>query len=169
MSGLGYVGGASTLEHFFSVTLRCICLTYPCGFLQTYSITFTKKQIPRYVQLTDAKLAMKYEDPISLSPIYQPISIRGSDPKNSFSAPFIDEMTKTSKFNPLTEEAFMPDWRIEDYALDSDISRVVGYFPTAEGGKSTGLKLIPEERSQQNALKNHLEFDVRPTQDWETY
>ncbi len=106
-------------------------------YFQKYSIIFTKKPIPRYVQLTDAKLAVKYEDPISLSLLYQPISIRGSDPKNSFSAPFIDEMTKTSKFNPLTEEALLSDWRIEDYILDNMISHAVGYFPTADGGKGT--------------------------------
>ena len=93
------------------------------------------------MKLADSTNAMKYEDPISLSVLYQPITIRGSDPKHSYSRPIIDELTKTSKIDPLTEMILQPDWRIEDLSLDNDISQAMGCLSLTNGGMDHIAKL----------------------------
>ena len=93
-----------------------------------------RKQLPRYVQLTDPSLAIKYEDPISLSVLYQPITVKDSEPPHTFSAPIIDELTRTSKLDPMDETTLASDWRVEDYKLDMEISKAIGYIPLTNGG-----------------------------------
>ena len=77
---------------------------------------------------------MKYEDPVSLSLLYQPITVKGSDPKHSYSQPIIDELTKTSKVDPLTQTVLEPDWRIEDLNLDKELSEAMGSLSLTNGG-----------------------------------
>ncbi|XP_067681719.1 uncharacterized protein [Haliotis asinina] len=107
---------------------------------QTYTVTVMKKQLPRYVKLTDPKMALQYECPISLSPLYRPITIKNSDPRHTFSAPLIDEYTKTSKFDPLNSMPLGTDWRVMDYALDSKLSSLDGCIPLTYGGASEVMK-----------------------------
>ena len=77
---------------------------------------------------------MKYEDPVSLSILHQPITVKGSDPKHSYSRAIIDEMTKTSKIDPLTQTVLEPDWRIEDLSLDKELSEAMGCLSLTNGG-----------------------------------
>ena len=89
------------------------------------------------MKLTDPTNAMKYEDPISLSVLYQPVTVKGSDPEHSYSRPIIDELTKTSKIDPLTETVLESDWRIEDLSLDKELSQVMGCLSLTNGGRHT--------------------------------
>lgn len=86
------------------------------------------------MKITDPVAALQYEDPISLSTLYRPITIRNSDPKHTFSAPIIDEFTKTSKFDPINDTALEADWRIEDYELDKKMSATTACVPLTYGG-----------------------------------
>lgn len=102
-----------------------------------------KKQIPRHIKFLDAQCAMKYECPVSLSALYQPISVKNSNPKHTFTGPFIDEFTKTCKLDPLNEMPLSNDWRLEDFQLDSEMSQAVVCIPLANGGKSrTGMQFL---------------------------
>ncbi|XP_052768743.1 uncharacterized protein LOC128208997 [Mya arenaria] len=103
---------------------------------QKYNLCVTRKQLPRHVKITDPALAMQFEDPISLSTLYQPITIRNSDPKHTFSAPIIDELTKTSKFDPINDMPLESDWRIEDVELDKKMSGATACIPLTYGGAS---------------------------------
>ena len=58
-----------------------------------------------------------------------------SEPKHTYSAPIIDEFTKTSKINPLNEMPLDPNWRIEDYDIDSKLSRCKAVIPMVDGSK----------------------------------
>lgn len=78
---------------------------------------------------------MQYEDPISLSTLYRPITIRNSDPRHTFSAPIIDELTKTSKFDPINDTPLIDDWRIEDFELDKKISSSTACIPLTYGSE----------------------------------
>ena len=100
---------------------------------QVYKITFTRKQIPRFIKVSDPALAFQYEDPVSLSVIHRPITILGS--KHSFSAQIIDEYTKTSKVNPLDDSPLDAGWRVEDYDLDAKISTSTGSVLLAKGSE----------------------------------
>ena len=105
-----------------------------CQCLQIYAIIMTRKQIPRYVRFSEPALAIKYECPVSLSALYCPITVKGSDPRHTFSAPILDEFTKTSKTDPLTELPLEADWRIEDFAMDTEMGQVFASIPLSSGG-----------------------------------
>ena len=94
-----------------------------------------RKQIPRYVKISDASLAQKFECPYSLAPLYRPISVRGSDPKHTYSAPNLDEKTRTNKLDPLSGMPFDKDWRIIDYELDKKIATTLASIPLTNGGE----------------------------------
>lgn len=102
---------------------------------QTYVIDVIRKQIPRFVKLTDEKLAKEYECPFTLSALYRPITIRGSNPKNTYSAPNIDKKTRKSKIDPLSGMPLGKDWRIVDYELDKKIAVAMATIPLTNGSK----------------------------------
>ncbi|KAK3093084.1 hypothetical protein FSP39_010869 [Pinctada imbricata] len=108
---------------------------------QVYSIDVMRKQVPRYVKIVDASLAQKYECPYSLSPIYRPITIRGSDPKHTYSAPNLEEKTRTNKVDPLSGMPFGKDWKIIDYELDKQVASTVAKIPLTNGGFSSEGKI----------------------------
>lgn len=103
---------------------------------QKYCILVTRKQLPRHVRITDATLALQYECPISLTTLYQPITISGSDPRHTFSAPIIDEFTKMSKFDPLNDIPLESEWRVVDFDLDKKLSSATACIPLTYGGTS---------------------------------
>ncbi len=113
------------MRHYLNISVK----------FQTYTITVIRKQLPRYVRLTDPELALQYECPISLSPVYRPITIKNSDPKHTYTGPLIDEYTKTSKYDPLGGHPLCTDWRIEDESLDKKLSSVTACIPLVYGGK----------------------------------
>ncbi|KAK3098935.1 hypothetical protein FSP39_024434 [Pinctada imbricata] len=108
---------------------------------QIYSIDVMRKQVPRYVKIVDASLAQKYECPYSLSPIYRPITIRGSDPKHTYSAPNLEEKTRTNKVDPLSGMPFGKGWKIIDYELDKQVASTVAKIPLTNGGFSSEGKI----------------------------
>ncbi|KAL5007933.1 hypothetical protein ScPMuIL_013514 [Solemya velum] len=105
-----------------------------------YEITIVKKQLPRHVVFQNPDQNMEFECPISLSALYSPVTIRGSDPKHSFSGPIIDELTKTSKYDPLSELPLAKDWRIQDYSLEKKMAEAVCSVPLTYGGNSESVK-----------------------------
>ena len=102
--------------------------------LQIYTVIITKTQMGRYVKLCDQETS-KYQCPISLSPVYCPVNIKDSDSKYAISAPILEEFTKTSKVDPLTDIILHPDWRIENYDLDKEMSSTLACIPLIGGGK----------------------------------
>ena len=87
------------------------------------------------MKFTDSKAAVAYECPISLSPLYCPISIKGSKPKRSFSGPIITELTKTSKVDPLTGQSLEPGWKLVDTELDKEMASQMAVIPMTFSGK----------------------------------
>eukprot|EP00058_Branchiostoma_floridae_P021150 XP_002606640.1 hypothetical protein BRAFLDRAFT_120093 [Branchiostoma floridae] len=111
---------------------------------QMYSISVVKEPMGRFVKLADPKLALQLECPVTLGPLYRPISIRESDPKHTYSAPCIDVLTRskrpfevllvrklfsalyrTSKQDPLDESPLPSEWRIVDFDVDKKVSAAV--------------------------------------------
>lgn len=103
--------------------------------LQTYIIDVFRVPLPRYVKFMDPKKAWEFECPISLSPLYRPITIKDSHPKNTYSAPFIDSMTRTSKVDPLTGQPLPSDWRIVDREIEKSMSEQLATIPLTYGGE----------------------------------
>ncbi|CAC5388775.1 unnamed protein product [Mytilus coruscus] len=107
---------------------------------QTYSLDIIRKPLPRYVKITDDNLAQQYECPISLSPIYRPISIKANDEKHTYSAPNIDAFTRTSKIDPLSGIPLTGEWRIVDYDLDKKMANAQSCILLTYGGTSETKK-----------------------------
>ena len=110
----------------------CICYAF---LFQVYKLYVYRKQIPRFVKLVDSSLAMKFECPVSLAPLYQPITIKDSDPRHSYSGPIIDHFAKTSKIDPLSELPLCSKWRIEDIDLDQQMSNADSFIPLTGGSQ----------------------------------
>nr|XP_014349464.1 PREDICTED: uncharacterized protein LOC106705203 isoform X2 [Latimeria chalumnae] len=89
---------------------------------QVYQIVVTRLQLPCVVSFTEANDQIEYECPMSLTAFYRPVTIRGSSPKHTFSAPYIDLLSRRSKIDPLDEKLLAEDWRIPDYELDKRMS-----------------------------------------------
>ena len=94
----------------------------------------SRKQFPRHVRLAEEKLITDFQDPVSLGLLYQPITIKGSDPRHTFSAPIIDELTKTSKVDPLNQSPLEKDWKVYDFELDKKITEALASIPLTYGG-----------------------------------
>ncbi|XP_066282667.1 uncharacterized protein [Branchiostoma lanceolatum] len=92
---------------------------------QVYTISVVKEPMGRFVKLADPKLALQLECPVTLGPLYRPISIRESDPKHTYSAPCLDVLTRTSKQDPLDESPLPTEWRIVDFDVDKKVSAAV--------------------------------------------
>ena len=103
---------------------------------QVYSVSVIRKWFSQAVTFIDPNQALKFECPITLAPLYRPVSISGSDPKHVFSEPIIDELTKTSKQDPLDATPLDPEWKVTERALDKEISGAIVKCPYSFLGKS---------------------------------
>ncbi|CAG5114698.1 unnamed protein product, partial [Candidula unifasciata] len=96
---------------------------------KAYKLDLVRKQIPRYVKFTNPKSAIEYECPISLSPLYCPITIKNSNPKCTYSGPSIIELTRTSKVDPLTGQPLQPGWDVCDLDLEKKMAAEMVVIP----------------------------------------
>ncbi|XP_071962692.1 uncharacterized protein [Antedon mediterranea] len=91
---------------------------------QIYVINIIRKWLPAIVNFEDPPIAMKYECPVTLGPLYRPISIKESDPKHVFSEPIIELLTRTSKIDPLDETPLDGDWKLVEEKMDTELSAI---------------------------------------------
>ncbi|XP_070181396.1 uncharacterized protein [Littorina saxatilis] len=105
-----------------------------------YILDLIRKPLPRYVKFVDPKKALEFECPISLSPLYRPITVKGSNPKHTYSAPFMDSVTRTAKVDLLSGEALSPDWRIVDRELEAKMAAEPAVIPLTYSGATEPVK-----------------------------
>ncbi|GFO50507.1 hypothetical protein PoB_007701200 [Plakobranchus ocellatus] len=105
-----------------------------------YIVEIVRKPIPRHVKFTDTKAAHDFECPISLSPLYCPITVKNSNPRRSYSGPIINELTKISKVDPLTGDALLAGWKIQDFELDKSMATQSAVIPLTYGGSTEPKK-----------------------------
>nr|XP_009859922.1 uncharacterized protein LOC104266112 [Ciona intestinalis] len=108
---------------------------------QEYVVTVLRKQFPWPVTFKDPKLSMKYECPMLLTPMYNPVSIQGIDTELSMSQPCMDMLARRSKTNPFDETPLATDWRQLDSELDKEISNTVALSVYAYKGAKDEVKL----------------------------
>ena len=119
---------AKLLQYIFvrSKSLCCPVISY---LFQVYTVSVIRNWFSQPVTFVDPKQAQKFECPITLAPLYHPVSISGSDPKHVFSEPIIDELTKTSKQDPLDATPLDAEWKVTERALDKEISGAIVKCP----------------------------------------
>jgi len=103
---------------------------------QVYSLLVIRKQIPRYVRLQDSAAARRYECPLSLCVLYQPVStLCGGLAAATYSAPLLDVLTRTDRVDPLSERTLDVDWRSPRYDVDAELTATQACITFADGGK----------------------------------
>ena len=89
---------------------------------KVYLLTVCKLQILRPVSFVEEKHRSKYECPVCLGILYRPKSVQASDPKHMFCKSCIDELTRTSKQDPLDETPLKGEWRLDENEVEAELS-----------------------------------------------
>ena len=89
---------------------------------QTYQLVVCRVQVLRPVKFVEEKQKTKFECPVCLGALYRPKSIESSSPKHTFCKVCIDELTRTCKQDPLDGTPLKGDWRVDEYALETELS-----------------------------------------------
>ncbi|KAH9515341.1 hypothetical protein Btru_014190 [Bulinus truncatus] len=143
-----------------SLTIISIEVTSPDGSnKKAYEVEIAKKQIPRYVKFVDKEALTSFECPISLSPFYCPVSIKGSNPKRTYSGPVFTEFTRLSKIDPLSGQHLESGWKIQDIEIDKNMAKQMAVIPLTYSGNSKPMKFgelasVLVECNQQTPLKD---------------
>ncbi|XP_035461915.2 uncharacterized protein LOC118283730 [Scophthalmus maximus] len=89
---------------------------------QVYTVLVTRELIPLAVTFTDGKQQLDYECPVSLNAFYRPVSINHSDPKHTFSTPYIEMLARRSRVDPLSGCPLGDGWEVVELDLDREMS-----------------------------------------------
>lgn len=89
---------------------------------QTYVIIVCREEVVWYFRFVDSKLNQQFECPVCLRLLYRPKSIAGSLPKHVFCKSCVEELTRTSKVDPLDETPLKGDWKLDEFEMESDMS-----------------------------------------------
>lgn len=108
---------------------------------QTYTLLISRLKLPRPVKFSDEKQQSKFECPVCLGILYRPKSIKDSDPKHVFCKSCIDELTRTSKQDPLDGSPLPGGWRTDEYDLDKELSSQTVLCVYKHWGCSETMKL----------------------------
>ena len=126
----------------FGETVVEVEVTSPDGSnQQTYTLLISRSKIPRPINFLEEKYQSKFTCPICLGILYRPKSIKNSEVKDIFCKSCIDELTRTSKHNPLDGSPLERDWRMEQYDLDEELSSQKVFCVYKHLGCSVTLKL----------------------------
>lgn len=90
--------------------------------LKTYRLLALRMKIPWPLCLTDAKITYNYSCPVCLGQFHCPKSIRETEPKHKFCKCCIEELTRTTKQNPLNEKPLTGDWLVNEEILEQELS-----------------------------------------------
>uniref|UniRef100_UPI00398F8526 uncharacterized protein isoform X2 n=1 Tax=Pristiophorus japonicus TaxID=55135 RepID=UPI00398F8526 len=89
---------------------------------QIYRIIVVRVQFPWYINFTNPKDILDYECPVTLKAFYKPVSIKGSDPKHTFSEMSIKFLTRKIKCDPFDDTPFDEHWSVPEYELERRMS-----------------------------------------------
>ena len=89
---------------------------------QLFTLSISRLKLLWPIKFKDEKEKSKFECPVCLAVLYQPKSIKNSDPKHVFCKSCIDELTRTSKQDPLDGSALSDEWRVDEFELDKELS-----------------------------------------------
>lgn len=107
----------------FGETVVEVEVTSPDGSnKQTYTLLISRLKLPRPINFSDEKEQPKFTCPVCLGLLFRPKSIKNSDPKHVFCKSCIDELTRTSKQDPLDGSPLVDDWRTDEHDLEKELS-----------------------------------------------
>ena len=142
---------------------------------QTYVVTVCREEIVRRIRFVDGKLNQKFECPVCLGLLYRPKSIANSSPKHVFCKSCIEELTRTSKVDPLDESTLKGDWKMDEFEMEaemaaSEVHCVFAYLGCTKkvllrnlGNhlKECEFQIVQVEKSGELVLKKDLESKAK--------
>lgn len=108
---------------------------------RTYVLIISRLKLLRPIKFSDEKQQSKFKCPVCLGVLYRPKSIKDSQPKHVFCKGCIDELTRTSKQDPLDGSPLPDVWRVDEYDLDKELSSQVVFCVYKHWGCGEELKL----------------------------
>lgn len=108
---------------------------------RTYVLIISRLKLLRPIKFSGEKEQSKFECPVCLGVLYRPKSIKNSQPKHVFCKGCIDELTRTSKQDPLDGSPLPDVWRVDEYDLDKELSSQVVFCVYKHWGCGEELKL----------------------------
>lgn len=108
---------------------------------KVYTVTVCKEQLLRHVVFVDQQAKANNECPICLGVLYRPKSIAGSKTGHVFCKSCIDELTRTSKQDPLDDTPLVGEWRVDEFDLEKTQSSADVHCVFAHWGCSDKTKL----------------------------
>jgi len=102
-----------------------------------------RKPIPRYVRLRDKPAVSRYECPLSLSVLYQPVSTWCAGRVTAtYSAPLLDVLVRIDRVDPLSEQTLDLSWRSPRYDIDSELTAADACITFTDGGEWLALTML---------------------------
>ena len=89
---------------------------------KTYQLLIQRAKIPWHITMIDSSTILNYSCPICLAIVHCPKSIAETQPKHVFCKSCINELTRTTKRNPLNEQLLMGDWLVSESALEEKLT-----------------------------------------------
>ncbi|XP_078413677.1 uncharacterized protein LOC144690019 [Cetorhinus maximus] len=108
-----------------------------------YELVIFRVQFPWSINFSELNNALEYECPISLKAFYQPVSVKGSDPKHIFSSSCIKLLTRKTKCDPFDDTPFDEQWCVPEYEVDKRMSAVTVFCSFKYRGTTTLLEYVP--------------------------
>lgn len=106
-----------------------------------YTLIVCKEQLLRPVSFIDQKLKAINECPVCLGVLYRPKSIAGSKSGHLFCKSCIDELTRTSKVDPLDDTPLTGEWRTDAFEHEKSLSLAEVHCVFAHWGCNEKFKL----------------------------
>ncbi|XP_068729619.1 uncharacterized protein [Montipora capricornis] len=126
----------------YGETLVEVEVTSPDGSnKQIYSLLICRNKIPGATYFSDGREQSNFTCPVCLGILHRPKSIKNSDPKHVFCKSCIDELTRTSKRDPLNGTSLDNNWKLEEYDLDKELSSQMVFCVYKHWGCSVTVKL----------------------------
>lgn len=92
-----------------------------------YTVKVCKQHLFRPAHFVNKGDIMKVECPICLGIPHRPKSIEGSHSGRVYCKSCIDEITRTSKQDPLDDAPLIGEWRLDEFELDKELSSLPTY------------------------------------------
>ena len=108
---------------------------------KTYQILVQRASIPWLITTIDTSNIYNYSCPICLAIIHCPKSIAETKPKHVFCKSCIEELTRTTKRNPLNEQSLTGDWIVNEPSLEEELASVQVHCVFARYGCTEKPKL----------------------------
>ena len=108
---------------------------------KTYQLLIQRAKIPWHINTIDSSNIHNYSCPICLAIVHCPKSIAETQPKHVFCKSCIDELTRTTKRNPLNEQLLTGDWLVSEPDLEEKLTLFEVCCVFARYGCNEKLKL----------------------------